>query len=86
MATTCETCVHFNQQTLRCGAYDMPAEMARAMPSFCGDAGADHVRRPGDLADRMDWIVVGVLTILLAGAVFLKLHPQFLTWLLAVLS
>ena len=86
MATDCETCIHFNRQSRRCAAYDMPADLARSIPSFCGDAGADHQLRPDSMADRADWIVVAVLASCLAGAAVLKAQPEFITWLMAVLA
>jgi hypothetical protein len=60
----CTTCAFYNRQSGRCGAYDMPAEIARARPLLCGDAGADHALRApprGEGAIIVAGIIVAVL-------------------------
>ena len=69
MATTCETCVHFNQQTRRCAAYDMPAELARIRPLLCGDAGSDHSPVSSPLMSPLDWLALALFLLIAAAAI-----------------
>lgn len=68
MATSCETCLYFNPESRVCGVYGLPAKDARAMQSFCGDAGADHRRVKSNWVDVLDWWIVGVIAAGLAMA------------------
>lgn len=43
---SCDRCTFHQAQSGRCGAYGMPAELARLRPLLCGPAGTDYCRRP----------------------------------------
>lgn len=60
----CETCVFYNAESHQCGAYEMPAEAARAHPLLCGDAGAEHVLREAPPGEGL-MIVLGMVAVLL---------------------
>jgi len=60
----CKTCAFYNAESRQCGAYEMPAEAARAHPLLCGDAGSDHALRApprGEGAIIVAGIIVAVL-------------------------
>lgn len=87
MATTCETCAHYNRQTQRCGAYDMPAELARARPLLCGDAGSDHRPATNPFMQPIDWLaLVTFLLIAIAAFIGAAMEGGPLARLVAVLS
>lgn len=57
----CDTCRYYNPETRVCGAYDMPAQIARARPLLCGDAGADHRPRATPRGENATMIALAVL-------------------------
>ena len=87
MATTCETCTFFNASLRRCGAYGMPAERARAIPTLCGDAGADHKPVPNPLMQPMDWLALALFALIaLSAIVGTFIEPGAVARLMAVLA
>lgn len=62
----CDTCMFFCHQTKTCGAYEIPAEVARlrTADTFCGPDGSDHQLANPPLMQPWQWAIVGAMTIL----------------------
>jgi hypothetical protein len=71
----CTTCRWHNDQTRRCGAYEMPAEIARARPMLCGDAGADHVLRSAVFNYKLEAFLICVLIVIGSLIIYLSHNP-----------
>lgn len=75
-APSCTTCRWHHIATGRCGAFDLPAELARARPMLCGTSGSDHSERPGPMFAWVEswWFIGGALVM-----VFLVLAAILIT-------
>lgn len=76
-APACTTCRWHNSDSGRCGAFDLPAVIARARPMLCGSEGSDHSDKPDPrFAWVESWWFIGGMGVLvfLAFAVSLILN------------
>lgn len=89
-APPCTTCRWHHVATGRCGAFDLPAELARARPMLCGPEGADHSDKPDP---RFAWVeswwfiggALGMVFLAIAASLIVNLFPAIADSLIVTL-